>query len=92
MKIKKYTTTEFYNNPSKAISFVRDGGIVYLGYKRIKEPIAVVTSYKEYKTKIKEETTLTKKKTLLDTVKNDIMSAPEYPDSVKYIRNQREQK
>lgn len=92
MKIKNYTTTEFYNNPSKAISFVRDGGVVYLGYKRIKEPIAVVTSYQDYKAKVKEHENLKNQGSLLDMVKKDIMSAPEYPDSVEYIRDQREQK
>jgi hypothetical protein len=92
MKIKEYTTTEFYNNPSKAVSYVRDGGTVYLGYKRLKEPIAVVIPYKEYKKKVEEKDILKNQETLLDRVKKNIMSAPEYPDSVKYIREQREQK
>ena len=91
MKVKEYTTTEFYNNPSKAISFVRDGGTVYLGYKRLKEPIAVITPYKEYKERIEKKGNFKDQGSLLDRVKKDIMSAPEYPDSVKYIRNQREQ-
>ena len=92
MKTKTYTTTEFYNNPSKAISFVRDGGVVYLGYKRIKEPIAVVTSYEDYKEKLEKKENLQKKGSLLDRLEKRIISAPEYPDSVKYIREQREKK
>jgi hypothetical protein len=53
MKKIRYTTTEFYKNPSKAISFVNDGGKVYLAYKRMKDPIAVIMSYKDYKKKKK---------------------------------------
>jgi hypothetical protein len=92
MKTKEYTTTEFYNNPSKAVRFVREGGTVYLGYKRLKEPIAVLTPYKDYKKKMELKTQTKKKGSLLDRCKENIISAPEYPDSVKYIREQREQK
>jgi patatin-like phospholipase/acyl hydrolase len=87
-KIKRYTTTEFYNNPSKALNFVRDGGTVYLGYKRVKEPLAVITSYKEY-TEKKE--TMDKSKSFFERYKDQIVEAPEYKDSVKFIREQREQ-
>jgi hypothetical protein len=92
MKTKEYTTTEFYNNPSKAVSFVREGGTVYLGYKRLKEPIAVLTSYKDYKKRTALTAKTKKKGSLLDRCKEKIISAPEYPDSVKYVRKQREQK
>jgi hypothetical protein len=92
MKIKEYTTTEFYNNPSKAVSFVRDGGTVYLGYKRLKEPIAVLTPYKEYRENVEEKKLNKKKGSLLERYGKDIISAPEYKNSVKYIRKQREQK
>ena len=87
-KIKKYTTTEFYNNPSKVLNCVRDGGTAYLGYKRVKEPLAVLTSYKDY-TKKKE--VMDKSKSFLERYKDKIVEAPEYKDSVKFIREQREQ-
>ena len=92
MKIKRYTTTEFYNNPSKAIRFVRDGGVVYLGYKRIKEPIAVVTSYEDYKEKVVEKITEEKKGSFFDRYGDRAIDMPEYKNSAKYIRKQREQK
>ncbi len=85
-KIKNYTTTEFYNNPSKALNYVRDGGVVYLGYKKIKEPIAVLTTYKDYTFK---KECVDKSKSFLERYKDKIMSAPEYPDSTKLIREQR---
>lgn len=87
-KIKKYTTTEFYNNPSKVLNYVRDGGTAFLGYKRVKEPLAVLTSYKDY-TQKKE--TVDKSKSFLERYKDKIVEAPEYKDSVKFIREQREQ-
>jgi hypothetical protein len=87
-KVKKYTTTEFYNNPSKVLNYVRDGGTAYLGYKRVKEPLAVLTSYKDY-TKKKE--TVDKSKSFLERYGDKIVEAPEYKDSVKFIREQREQ-
>ena len=92
MRIKNYTTTEFYNNPSKAISFVRDGGVVYLGYKRIKEPIAVVTSYQDYKEKFIEKDLTKKKGSFFDRYKDRAIDMPEYKNSAKYIRKQREKK
>ena len=92
MKIKRYTTTEFYNNPSKAISFVRDGGIVYLGYKRIKEPIAVVTSYDDYKEKIAKKELTQKKGSFFDRYGDRAINMPEYKNSTQYIRKQREQR
>ncbi len=45
MKTKRMTTTEFYKNPSKAIRLVKEGGKVYLAYKGLKDPIAVVQPY-----------------------------------------------
>jgi prevent-host-death family protein len=87
-KIKKYTTTEFYNNPSKVLNYVRDGGTVYLGYKRVKEPLAVLTSYKDY-TQRKE--TVDKSKSLWERYGHKAIHAPEYKDSAKYIREQRDQ-
>ncbi|MFA5633892.1 MAG: hypothetical protein WCY00_01865 [Candidatus Dojkabacteria bacterium] len=87
-KVKRYTTTEFYNNPSKALNFVRDGGTVYLGYKRVKEPLAVLTSYKDY-TQKKES--VNKSKSFFERYQSKILSAPEYKDSAKLIREQRDQ-
>lgn len=87
-KIKKYTTTEFYNNPSKVLNYVRDGGTAFLGYKRVKEPLAVLTSYKDY-TQRKE--VVDKSKSFLERYGDKIVEAPEYKDSVKFIREQREQ-
>lgn len=46
---KKLNTTEFYRNPSKAVGMVKDGETVYLGYKNLKEPFAVIIDYKTYK-------------------------------------------
>jgi len=86
-KIKKYTTTEFYNNPSKALHHVMDGGIVYLGYKRVKEPLAVLVPYKEY---ILKKGTIKKGKSLWDRYGNRAIHAPEYKDSASYIRKQRD--
>ena len=93
MKKKTYNTTEFYKKPSEALSFVKDGGIVYLGYKKMKEPIAVLTSFKDYTAK-KEETTKTKDDglSLWDKYGKYATSSPEYKDSVKFIRRQREKK
>jgi len=87
-KIKTYTTTEFYNNPSKALNFVRDGGTVYLGYKRIKEPLAVLTSYKDYTQRTEKSE---KTESLWDRYKDKVVSAPEYKDSTKHIRDTREE-
>jgi hypothetical protein len=91
MKKKTYITTEFYKKPSEALSFVKDGGIVYLGYKKMKEPFAVLTSIKDY-TKVTESTKLNKKGlTLSERIgKYPSIFAPEYKDSAKYIREQRE--
>lgn len=85
-KIKNYTTTEFYNNPSKALNYVRDGGVVYLGYKKIKEPLAVLTSYKDYT----EKTDSIKGKSLWERYGHRAISAPECKNSAKYIRKQRD--
>ena len=87
-KVKTYTTTEFYNNPSKALSYVRDGGTVYLGYKRVKEPLAVLTSYKDY-TEKKES--IDKSKSFLERHGHKAINAPEYKDSAKYIRKMRDE-
>jgi hypothetical protein len=45
MKPTRITTTEFYKNPSKALRLVKEGGTVYLAYKNLKDPIAVIKSY-----------------------------------------------
>jgi prevent-host-death family protein len=87
-KIKKYTTTEFYNNPSKVLNYVRDGGTAFLGYKRVKEPLAVLISYKDYKQK---KETVDKSKSLWERYGHKAIHAPEYKDSAKYIREQRDQ-
>lgn len=93
MKQKTYTTTEFYKKPSEALSFVKDGGIVYLGYKNLKEPIAVLTSMKDYKlVKENELKASTENESFFERYKKYIISAPEYKDSAKYIRHQREKK
>ncbi|HOF79295.1 MAG TPA: hypothetical protein PLA45_03030 [Candidatus Dojkabacteria bacterium] len=81
-KNKIYSTTEFYKNPSKILGYVKDGEVVYLGYKKLKDPIAVITPYKDYKPK-KERISLWK----LSSKKS--VSAPEYADSLKYIQSQR---
>ena len=86
-KIKRYTTTEFYNNPSKVLNFVRDGGTAYLGYKRVKEPLAVLTSYKDYRG---EGGSVDKRKSLWERYGHKAISSPEYKDSAKYIREQRD--
>ena len=86
-KIKNYTTTEFYNNPSKALNYVRDGGVVYLGYKRLKEPLAVIIPYKDYTL---QKDYPDKSKSFLERYKDKIMSAPEYPNSAEFIREQRD--
>jgi hypothetical protein len=41
---------------------------------------------------MEEKDVIKKKGSLLDRYKKYIISAPEYPDSTKYIREQREQK
>ncbi len=87
-KVKKYTTTEFYNNPSKVLNYVRDGGVAFLGYKRVKEPLAVLTSYKDY-TQKKES--VDKSKSLWERYGDKAIHAPEYKDSAKYIRELRDQ-
>lgn len=96
MKTKTISTTEFYRNASKALSFVKDGGTLYLGYKNLKEPIAVLTSYDEYNSNLKSLTNPTKKKdvkkggSLYDKYKDMIMQAPEYSNSTEYIRKMRD--
>ena len=91
MKKKTYITTEFYKKPSEALSFVKDGGVVYLGYKKMKEPIAVLTSFKDY-TKTTEKVLKTEKKeqTFLEKFEKYIRSDPSMKDSTKYIREQRD--
>lgn len=93
MKKKTYNTTDFYKKPSEALSFVKDGGVVFLGYKKMKEPIAVLTSFKDYTTK-KKEITKTKDDnlSLWDKYRKYATSSPEYKDSAKFIRQQREKK
>ncbi len=92
MKKKIYTTTEFYKNPSKALSFVKDGGIVYLGYKKMKDPIAVLTSIKDY-TDAKQETPYKETdKSFLERFGKYSISSKKYTNATKYIRKQREQK
>ena len=91
MKKKVYNTTDFYKKPSEALSFVKDGGIVFLGYKKMKEPFAVLTSFKDYtETKSKNILSAEKGKSLLDRVKVYQYSDPTCKDSTKYIRKQRE--
>ena len=91
MKKKTYSTTEFYKRPSEALSFVKDGGIVYLGYKKMKDPIAVLTNIKDYEGKKKMLDTIEEKtSSLLDKYGKYITSSPEYKDSKKYIREQRD--
>lgn len=41
----RITTTDFYKNPSKALNVVKEGGVVYLAYKNLKDPIAVIRDY-----------------------------------------------
>jgi len=84
-KNKVYNTTEFYKNPSKILNYVKDGEVVYLGYKKLKDPIAVITPYKDYKSK-KESISL------WDLSAKKVVSAPEYADSLKYIQSQRKRK
>jgi len=84
-KNKVYSTTEFYKNPSKFLGLVKDGGVVYLGYKKLKEPIAVITPYREYISK-KESVSL------WSLSSKKAISAPEYADSLKYIQSQRKRK
>ena len=92
MKTKTYSTTEFYKKPSEALSFVKDGGIVYLGYKKMKDPIAVLTSIKDY-TSTKEKTEGEQARLpFIERFGKYSMSAPEYNDSAKFIRKQREKK
>lgn len=63
MKTYRITTTEFYKNPSKALNLVKEGGVVYLAYKNLKDPIAVIKEYnitiedeeKERKSSLKEK-------------------------------------
>jgi hypothetical protein len=92
MKKRTYNTTEFYEKPSEALSFVKDGGIVYLGYKKNKEPIAVLTSLKDYTVKKKQVTkSIQKRPSFIERFGKYSMSAPTYRDSVGFIRRQREQ-
>ena len=84
-KNKVYSTTEFYKNPSKILGYVKDGDVVYLGYKKLKEPIAVITPYREYISK-KESVSL------WSLSSKKAISAPEYADSLKYIQSQRKRK
>ncbi len=89
MKKKIYSTTEFYKKPSEALSFVKDGGIVYLGYKNSKEPIAVLTSIKDYTTAKEEGKQKQERLSFMERFGKYITSSPEYKDSTKYIREQR---
>lgn len=91
MKKKTYNTTEFYKKPSEALSFVKDGGVVYLGYKKNKEPFAVLTSIKDYEA-TREKVVVKKKKvlSLWDKYGKYATSSPEYKDSAQYIREQRD--
>lgn len=91
MKKKKYVTTEFYKNPSKAMSFVKDGGIVYLGYKKMKEPIAVLTSYKDYtNTVLKTKKESKKSLSLYERFGKYAISDLTMKDSAEYFRKQRD--
>jgi hypothetical protein len=88
MKKKVYVTTEFYKKPSEALNFVKDGGTVYLGYKNLKDPIAVITPYKEYVSLCKKKNT----QSFIQRFGGKAVSAPELKDGVKYIREQRRKK
>lgn len=89
MKKKFLTTTEFYKNPSQAVGFVNDGGTVYLGYKKLKQPIAVITPYtkdsEDIKSKWNEE--LARKRLLslkkYSIKKNKWKSAVDFQKSVR---------
>lgn len=92
MKKKTYNTTEFYKKPSEALSFVKDGGIVYLGYKKMKEPFAVLTSIKDYTAAKEDVKPKQERLSFMERFGGYSMSAPEYKDSVGFIRRQREKK
>ncbi len=90
MKSKTYSTTEFYKKPSEALSFVKDGGIVYLGYKKMKDPIAVLTNIKDYTDTKAQLNTNEKAQDFLEKIKRYQYSNPKCKDSAKYIREQRD--
>jgi len=90
MKSKTYNTTEFYRKPSEALSFVKDGGIVYLGYKKMKDPIAVLTSIRDYTNAKEQVTTTGKTQSLFEQIKKYQYSDPKCKDSTKYIRERRD--
>ena len=90
MKTKRYTTTEFYKKPSEAISFVKEGGSVHLGYKGFSKPIAVITPYAESLDEKKSVTLKRKKKEFTSkTLKELIVSEPELTDGGDYFFKER---
>lgn len=73
------------------MSFVKDGGIVYLGYKKMKDPIAVLTSFKDYtNTKEKNLAKVGKEQSFFEKVKDYKYSDPKCKNSAKHIREQRD--
>jgi len=89
MKTKRYTTTEFYKRPSEAISFVKDGGTVQLVYKRLKDPIAVITPYKKSEEKKKEFPRRSKKFFSISELKDLIVSEPRFSESDEHFFRER---
>lgn len=89
MKMKKYTTTEFYKRPSEAISFVKDGGTVHLGYKGLKDPIAVITPYKKSEETEKKFPKRSKKSFSIDELKDLIVSEPGFSESENHFFQER---
>lgn len=89
MRIKKYTTTEFYKKPSEAISFVKDGGTVHLGYKGLKDPIAVIIPYKKSIQAKKVFPKRSKKSFTLEQLKDLIISEPGFSESSDYFFKER---
>lgn len=90
MKKRTYSTTEFYKKPSEALSFVKDGGVVYLGYKKMKDPIAVLTSIKDYTNTKEQVKTIERTQNLFEKIKKYQYSDPKCKDNTKYIREQRD--
>lgn len=86
MRTKKYTTTEFYKRPSEAIAFVKDGGTVHLGYKGLKDPIAVITPYKKI---LEKEKRSEKRKFTIEELKDLIVSEPGFRESADYFSKER---
>ena len=80
------STTDFYRNPSKAIGFVKDGGTVYIGYKNLKRPIAVLTGYEKYSNLKKNRKSINRLKVL----ENYKFRAKNYESGADLQKNVRE--